>query len=383
MCLQLNAYLRSHDLTVDETFHYLASALTPLKVACMVLNIHNLMFSAILSLLILIIDLLFQGGHERSVFTQLCNSPAPSFSAEKLHSYSSNGIKLNNMMANQERKSVKPSNYQCLNAAGPLSSNAKSSSPKPSNFSNFRHFSLRKPEDEDDLRVSSAQLGISPHCSNSQQSKDRKFKQKKRSALGDIKSRPRTRNQNDEDTPQTSPDPVDNYTSIPLNRDRDLADVSSIRPSKVRHLESLKRAHSSLNQENRSSSMETLNSLHSTNSRLHQECVALRDEVAHNYSLLMETAMDIDKDNAFKVRKESCLRPSLGDDNSSPKELENVECHEDKNERSVQVREVDKQDNVSNTYMVGSVSALAVSPDDVVGVIGEKQFWKARRAIIE
>lgn len=316
------------------------------------------------------------GGHERSMFTQLYNSPAPSFSAEKLHSYSSNGIKLSNMMANQER------NYQCLNATAPLSSNGKSSSFKPSNFSNFRHFSLRKPGDEDDLRVSSARLGIAPHCSNSQQSKDRKFKQKKGSALGDSKSGPCVRNQNDENTSQTSLDPVDNYTSIALNRDRNLADASSIHSSKV-HPQSLKRAHSSLNQENKSSSMETLNRLHITNSRLHQERVALRDEVAHTDGLLVETARDIDKDNAFTVRTESSFRPLLGDDNSSPKELENVECHEDKNERPVQVREVDKQDNVSNTHMVDSVSALGVSPDDVVGVIGEKQFWKARRAIID
>jgi EARLY FLOWERING 3 protein len=31
--------------------------------------------------------------------------------------------------------------------------------------------------------------------------------------------------------------------------------------------------------------------------------------------------------------------------------------------------------------MVDSVSVLDISPDDVVGIIGQKHFWKARRAI--
>ena len=49
----------------------------------------------------------------------------------------------------------------------------------------------------------------------------------------------------------------------------------------------------------------------------------------------------------------------------------------------VKVRKVDRHDDVSNTCMMDSISVLGLSPDDVVGVIGEKQFWKARRAIIE
>ncbi|KAL4570264.1 hypothetical protein LXL04_025916 [Taraxacum kok-saghyz] len=39
-------------------------------------------------------------------------------------------------------------------------------------------------------------------------------------------------------------------------------------------------------------------------------------------------------------------------------------------------------DSVSETSMVDSVSDADISPDDVVGVIGQKQFWKARRAMV-
>ncbi|GJX47979.1 early flowering 3-like protein [Tanacetum coccineum] len=39
-------------------------------------------------------------------------------------------------------------------------------------------------------------------------------------------------------------------------------------------------------------------------------------------------------------------------------------------------------DAVSETSMVDSVCAVDISPDDVVGIIGQKHFWKARRAIV-
>ncbi|KAK1563454.1 hypothetical protein Q3G72_027794 [Acer saccharum] len=123
-----------------------------------------------------------------------------------------------------------------------------------------------------------------------------------------------------------------------------------------------------MNQETRSNSMDILKALHGTHVQLNHEFLAARDE--------------IDKENVFKVRTESM---SLGDDNSSPKNgLENGrECCGDKNGKPVKVRKVDRHDNVSNTCMMDSISVLGLSPDDVVGMIGEKQFWKARRAIID
>ena len=48
-----------------------------------------------------------------------------------------------------------------------------------------------------------------------------------------------------------------------------------------------------------------------------------------------------------------------------------------------EVNDVINGDSVSETSMVDSVSGADISPDDVVGVIGQKQFWKARRAIVK
>lgn len=291
------------------------------------------------------------------------------------------------MMINQEWETMTPSNYQSLNAAGPLSSTAHSSSFKPSNFSNFRNFAFKKLGDENDLGVpSSAQLGIAPQCRNSQHSKDKKYKVKKGPGPGDLNSRSSEKNQNEENAKvsETSQDPEGRSTLKPLSGDRNLADMSSSLVPKVKQLESLKRACSSLNQENRSSSIDILNDLHGTNARLHLESEALRDEMVLRDGILIETMTDMDKENCSKVRNESCLRPSLGDNNIIPYEIENCnEYLEEQNGISVQVREVDRHDDVSSTSMVDSPSALVISPDDIVGFIGEKQFWKVRRAIIK
>ncbi|XVF89128.1 hypothetical protein PTKIN_Ptkin19aG0105600 [Pterospermum kingtungense] len=67
---------------------------------------------------------------------------------------------------------------------------------------------------------------------------------------------------------------------------------------------------------------------------------------------------------------------------SVPDETNNdSECRIDKTCGSLQWENGDKSDDVSETSMVDSISGLDISPDDVVGVIGQRHFWKARRAI--
>ncbi|KAK8654814.1 hypothetical protein V6N13_107412 [Hibiscus sabdariffa] len=68
---------------------------------------------------------------------------------------------------------------------------------------------------------------------------------------------------------------------------------------------------------------------------------------------------------------------------SVPDEIINdSECRENKTCGSLELANGDKSDNVSETSMVDSLSSLGISPDDVVGIIGQKLFWKARRAIV-
>ena len=50
---------------------------------------------------------------------------------------------------------------------------------------------------------------------------------------------------------------------------------------------------------------------------------------------------------------------------------------------SLQLKRVDKGDDVFETSMVESISGVDIAPDDVVGIIGQKHFWKARKAIVK
>ncbi|XAR69273.1 hypothetical protein NMG60_11000801 [Bertholletia excelsa] len=61
--------------------------------------------------------------------------------------------------------------------------------------------------------------------------------------------------------------------------------------------------------------------------------------------------------------------------------INNDEYPDDKMQGSPQTENGDRADDASETSMVDSISGLDISPDDVVGIIGQKQFWKARRAI--
>ncbi|KAK1314659.1 Protein EARLY FLOWERING 3 [Acorus calamus] len=65
---------------------------------------------------------------------------------------------------------------------------------------------------------------------------------------------------------------------------------------------------------------------------------------------------------------------------SDEAEYRSLQSH-NKARESLQREYADRTDEVSETSMVDSVSRVDVSPDDVVGVIGQKHFWKARRAM--
>ncbi|KAL3633517.1 Protein EARLY FLOWERING [Castilleja foliolosa] len=47
-----------------------------------------------------------------------------------------------------------------------------------------------------------------------------------------------------------------------------------------------------------------------------------------------------------------------------------------------QQKTLDRIDSLSETSVVDTISGLDITPDDVVGIIGQKHFWKARREIV-
>ncbi|RZR98342.1 hypothetical protein BHM03_00027692 [Ensete ventricosum] len=61
-------------------------------------------------------------------------------------------------------------------------------------------------------------------------------------------------------------------------------------------------------------------------------------------------------------------------------------CHKEDSAKKnglLELGDLERKDDASEPLMVDTVSGLVISPDDIVGVIGSNQFWKARRAIIK
>ncbi|KAJ4890596.1 Protein EARLY FLOWERING 3 [Raphanus sativus] len=66
---------------------------------------------------------------------------------------------------------------------------------------------------------------------------------------------------------------------------------------------------------------------------------------------------------------------------SEEEEEEEEEGHSGGYTSLQQINEEEASEDVSDDSMVDSVSSVDVSPDDVVGVLGQKRFWRARKAI--
>ena len=114
---------------------------------------------------------------------------------------------------------------------------------------------------------------------------------------------------------------------------------------------------------------------------LHQELrVGACIQSGGQHDDLSESARDTEEGNASQPRSES----HCWEDRSRSNEPENDSEYNSNSNRtctSVQLENVDKGDDVSETSMVDSILEIDICPDDVVGIIGQKHFWKARRAI--
>ncbi|KAJ1423468.1 protein EARLY FLOWERING 3-like [Sesbania bispinosa] len=85
---------------------------------------------------------------------------------------------------------------------------------------------------------------------------------------------------------------------------------------------------------------------------------------------LVESTMETDKRNAPTENQ-----------TSQAEAINDTEYHDTRTGSPIQRGSLNKSDNVSKISRVENLSTLKISPDDVVGLIGQKHFWKARRAI--
>ncbi|KAL2346522.1 hypothetical protein Fmac_000522 [Flemingia macrophylla] len=125
------------------------------------------------------------------------------------------------------------------------------------------------------------------------------------------------------------------------------------------------------NQEFQDCHVSKLNRLRQGDACLRRDCVvgSQSNYIGHN-DCLVESARDTDKGNAPTANQ------------ISPAEAINDTEHQGTRMGSpVQRGNLNKSDNASKISMVENLSAVKISPDDVVGIIGQKHFWKARKAI--
>ncbi|XP_011081715.1 LOW QUALITY PROTEIN: protein EARLY FLOWERING 3 [Sesamum indicum] len=134
---------------------------------------------------------------------------------------------------------------------------------------------------------------------------------------------------------------------------------------------------------------------------------------------LIHESRDEPSDNIDRLKTDNCVRPELcaesqpssnrqcnaalrkntisvarrnsSDSNKGlPSEDQNLvhgvsndtESSEDGSCRSPQMNNLEKGDSVSETSVLDTISGLDITPDDVVSMIGQKHFWKARRALV-
>ncbi|KAJ4952392.1 hypothetical protein NE237_029224 [Protea cynaroides] len=330
------------------------------------------------------------GGHERSVFSPLyIPPPTPAHLAEKLPSCSSNGV-LHASMAALERKTKKNANYQTSNATGYVPSTLEDDLRVPS----FVHPGGALCPNKD-LPIMDGELlahlgpinqghsTVTPGTSTlkSAAASSKLFmqpqnvcnKHSKYSNTTDITSRQQVRNHIEENLEGSLT--TREFTEMPA--------AHQLTREKV--AETLKHASGYGSLEHQSSQPDDFGRVCDTGGRVQQE---YRGGLLQNNTVcgheISVVAIGLEKGISSSVRREPCSIISPGNSCKSPDQAEfESEYHEDNAHESLQVRDVGKNDDDSENSMVESISGLDISPDDVVGAIGQKRFWKARREIVK
>ncbi|XXG64268.1 hypothetical protein AAC387_Pa05g2265 [Persea americana] len=339
-----------------------------------------------------------QGGScERSVFSSFYIPPPTTHSTEKLHSHSSDQMNLNAMAIQLERNSMRKAGCKASDTTRNSSSTSQCSFSRTHNSSNSNNSCGKKIRYEDDFVVptfvqsgisqgfnvnghggerstpysayptrSTAIEGNSPQksmvvaCNSSVLLQNTHDKPLKEIGTTDLKVRKQKRNLSEEKPKETVAirDRFEKSGSQPL--------TGKLISKPSRHVSA------SLNQEHHSSPINELQSRQNKNSQLYLESAGLQQE--NNCIYENDVA---ERENASRVRSEWCSRDSL---EKYPNQVENcVGGDEDNANESMLVG--DQNDDITDTSMVDSISRFEVSPDDVVGVMGQKNFWDARREI--
>jgi len=313
-------------------------------------------------------SLLIQGNaHEGTVFPPFYASPSASaYLAEKFNSRSSDGDNMRTANMEFERRPNRRVNFKSANAVGSV---AECSSVHQRDTSNTKNSSRKRVDDDDDFRV--------PTFVNSENAsylnKDTTAVQKRR--LNTLHA----------NIPQYGC-PATANTSVQLagSCDRPLeqtntSDAKSAQRERNYNEQKLNdgvviedQAEKSFSHpEAREKLTEPSRFVKSSSDREHAAsrglCQESHGDGARDGSVVQsESQSKVSHRHRYVNATDNCNQTSGAKENKS-------------SER----KDADRNDEMSDTSMVGSIPGLEISPDDVVGMIGPKQFWKARRAIVK
>lgn len=125
--------------------------------------------------------------------------------------------------------------------------------------------------------------------------------------------------------------------------------------------------------------MAILSRSHEEDACIQPECGAesQSSDTGHGEGLVESTR---DTETASVPSPRSCFH-STADKNGPVEVVDKIEYHDTRTSGPVQNGHIERSVNFSKASMVDNLSNSKISPDDVVEVIGQKRFWKARRAI--
>ncbi|CAI9093611.1 OLC1v1029158C1 [Oldenlandia corymbosa var. corymbosa] len=120
----------------------------------------------------------------------------------------------------------------------------------------------------------------------------------------------------------------------------------------------------------------------SNGSRLPKAGPPLQPERRGNSSINSPVLVDGVYNESTRFESNGDSVPRFDMDPEDQRIQDDSEVCENKTYRSLPAVAADRDGDASETSVVDSVSGLDICPDDVVGIIGQKHFWKARRAIV-
>lgn len=318
-------------------------------------------------------------------------TPPQSHLPASLHPCSSIGASLYNSPDNNDLRSLAPRAYPSFNVTDSSPSAFKYHPFRLSNFSNINNSAFEKLTDEDTFTMPSLTEPRFACFNYAHQSNDRERssslnpcpskllstiheKQMKGCDTTDLK------NKKGHELSEVHQVPADRSVLAVSTKDNVLVDVSLSPSSEVDNSASLKRKFASIaNQDSGNNPLAKMKTSHGLN--LHKE--TRPDKKIFRDNISFKPVKDTGDENELK----SALyrQPSLEDDKKIGNgQLNNVTENSTVKEcGSAQVEDSNKCEDILDNPMADALSASDLSPDDVLGIMGEKEFWRTRRAIVK